>query len=139
MEQTHTGEYLNQNKNKNVLVVDDDYIAHFLSERLLSRLDFIDNIYAAFNGLEALAILENMCRGVLALPDLILLDLHMPVMNGLEFLRAFRKLECLQGKEVAIVVLSSSENPVEHSEVRRLGIAHFIQKPITVEKIREFI
>lgn len=124
---------------KNVLVVDDDKIAHFLSERIIQTFDHINNIYRAFNGREALAILDNYCKGRIDIPDLILLDLHMPIMNGLEFIKAFRAMDCVQGKGVVIAVLSSSENPEEQLEIQRLGVEHFIEKPITLEKIRGII
>ncbi len=128
-------------KKRNVLVVDDEAINHFISRKILENVRLVNKTYCAFNGKEALAILEDHCKGITLFPDLILVDLHMPVMDGIEFLRKFWQIECLNGKQrdVLIAVVSSSENPCDRNEMESLGIQHFIPKPISFEKITQLL
>ena len=119
---------------KNVLVVDDDSTAHFLVEKVFGSLKLINNIYKAFNGREALQVIEKYCNGVISIPHLILLDLHMPIMNGIEFIEALRDIECLKGRKIAIAVVSSSDCPRELERIHQLGIEHVLQKPISAEQ-----
>ncbi len=78
---------------KNVLLVDDDKTFNFISTRLLELTGMAGNILTAWNGKQALDLFERN-QGF---PDVILLDLNMPVMDGFEFLEAFNTLN-LQGK-----------------------------------------
>ena len=118
---------------KNILVVDDESINHFIYEKLLNTIGWSNKVYSAYSGSEALEILKDHCRGLVSMPDLILLDLHMPRMNGLEFIREFNALDCLEGKQerVVIAVVSSSLDPDEHEKARLLGARHIFSKPLS--------
>ncbi len=120
---------------KDVMIVDDDSVVHFLSEKALSTFHWINKKYNAFNGKEAIQILENYCRGLLSLPDLILLDLHMPVMDGFEFIEAFQNMECLKDNNIVIAVFTSSDCPKEKARLASCGINHIVSKPVTAEKL----
>lgn len=124
------------NTKKNILVVDDDHVVHLLSEKVMTSFQLINKIYNAFNGKEAIVLLENYCKGLIKIPDLILLDLHMPVMDGFQFIEAFQNMECLKGNRVVIAVLSSSECPNELERIKNLGIRHIIPKPISLAKFK---
>lgn len=126
-------------KKKNVLVVDDDTIAHLLSEKVLTSFSWINKIYKAFNGKEGLQILDNYCKGLISPPDMILLDLHMPVMDGFQFIQEFQKMKCLQPQEILTVVLSSTINPMEIERVKALGIRHHLTKPISYDNMLSVI
>src|SRR5690349_18032237 len=119
---------------KNILVVDDDSLVHFISEKLAQSVHWINKIHCAFNGQEALSILDNYCNGLIALPHVILLDMHMPVMDGLQFLKAYREMECMKDEKVVIVMVSSCENPQEIAEAHSMGINYFFSKPISLAK-----
>lgn len=121
---------------KNILVVDDDSVAHLLSEKVIASFEWINKVHKAFNGKEAIGLMENYCKGLFTIPDLILLDLHMPVMDGFEFIEAFQNMDCLKDNRVVIAVLSSSENPKELERIHSMGIRHIIKKPISLEKFR---
>lgn len=120
---------------KNVLVVDDDNTAHFLVEKVIGSLKMINHVYRAFNGREALQVIEKYCSGLIGIPHLILLDLHMPIMNGIEFIEALRDIECMKGRKIAIAVVSSSDCPRELERIHQLGVKHVLQKPISAEKL----
>ncbi|UOQ69524.1 response regulator [Hymenobacter volaticus] len=72
-------------------------------------------------------------------PALILLDLNMPVMNGLEFLEAYEQLDWLQRQAIVVVVLTTSGNPQDLARVQLLPIAGTLTKPLTEAKVRDLL
>jgi CheY-like chemotaxis protein len=120
-------------RKRNVLVVDDDRVAHLLSEKVLTSFSWLNKIYKAFNGKEGLQVLNDYCQGLISPPDLILLDLHMPVMDGFQFIQEFKQMKCLEAQGIVTVVLSSTINPKEIERVKELGIRHHITKPISYD------
>jgi len=104
---------------KTCLVVDDSRVIRKVARRILEDLDF--DIAEAGDGEEAL----NHCRG--AMPDAILLDWNMPVMNGIDFLRALRGES---GGDEPVVVFCTTENDVEHiTAAIDAGANEYIMKP----------
>ncbi len=110
---------------KNCLVVDDSRVIRKVARRILEELQF--GIVEASDGKEAL----EACR--LAMPDAILLDWNMPIMNGIEFLRALRRE---QGGASPVVVFCTTENDLDHiSEAITAGANEYIMKPFDREII----
>lgn len=110
---------------KSCLVVDDSRVIRMVARRILEQLGF--EIREAVDGQEAL----NEC--VKALPDAILLDWNMPVMNGIDFLRELRKLS---GGDGPIVVFCTTENDMAHiREAIEAGANEYIMKPFDKEII----
>jgi two-component system, chemotaxis family, chemotaxis protein CheY len=108
---------------KNCLVVDDSRVIRTVARRILEELDF--GVREASDGQEAL----NACRE--KMPDAILLDWNMPVMNGIEFLRALRRE---RDGTAPIVVFCTTENDVKHiSEAMEAGANEYIMKPFDRE------
>ena len=108
---------------KHCLIVDDSRVVRTVAGRIIQDLSF--TVSEAAHGAEAL----DMCRK--EMPDAILLDWNMPVMTGLDFLRALRREE--RGKE-PVVVLCTNENDSEHiSEAIRAGANEYIMKPFDAE------
>ena len=121
---------------KNVLLVDDDYIFNFLSQSILERIGITNEVYTALNGKEALGLLGNGTQPRF-IPDVILLDLNMPIMDGFTFLEAFRKLNLPDKEKVTIIVVTSSEDPDDIMKARRMGVDHYIPKPVTEKDLRQ--
>ena len=115
---------------KNVLLVDDDKICNFVSEKMLEMLGFEIDVRTALNGREALTLLNDYS------PDIILLDLDMPIMNGFGFLEEFRNLDLPNKESVQIVIISSSDNPKDIANARRNGVDKYLVKPIEVASLR---
>ena len=116
-----------------ILLVEDDSITNFLNTIVLEKLGIAKSIIATLNGEEALHYLrENGC------PDLILLDINMPVMNGLEFLKAFHKKDLKNKEKTKIIILSSSENLDDKAEINSYNLP-FMNKPLSGEKLLEII
>jgi CheY-like chemotaxis protein len=121
---------------KNVLIVDDDEIFNFLSTKTLQRMGVAKEIHTALNGKEAMDLINNYFQGTISLPDVILLDLNMPVMDGFGFLEAFKKLTMPKKENIRIIVVSSSQDAHDVQRAKDLGAWHYIFKPLTEENLR---
>src|SRR5687768_12322476 len=97
-------------KIKYTLLIDDDQTTNFVNQLLLEDLQVSQQVHVALNGKEALALINRQCEQGNC-PELILLDINMPVMNGFEFLEAYGKLEFARKQSVVIVMLTTSMNP----------------------------
>ena len=123
-------------KLSSVLLVDDDPTNNFLNERLLKRLDVAERILVAENGQQALAVLQQSGSGPQPnYPALILLDIQMPVMNGIEFLQAFQQLPPVQRHATTVVVLTTSMDARDLTRLDELPAAGRLNKPLTQEKL----
>ena len=125
-------------KFKNVFVVDDDKIFHFIIKKLLSK-NNIDVSPSFFeNGLEAIeGIKENLNAGENP-PDLILLDINMPILDGWQFLEEYKTLKNRIQKEITIYVISSSDHQVQRNKVMDFKdeVKNYFLKPTTSDDIR---
>jgi len=110
---------------KQCLIVDDSKVVRMVARKILEGLNFA--IEEAENGKAAI----EACRR--HMPDAILLDWNMPVMNGIEFLRDLRKME---GGTEPVVVFCTTENDIEHiREAIGAGANEYIMKPFDSEII----
>ena len=123
---------------KNILIIDDDTTSIFLAKRLLSSIDSGMQVHSAQNGRDALAILKE-AKEKAELPQLILLDIDMPVMNGFAFLEEVGQHRLVNLIDTRIVLLTGSQNPVEIARGRNQLVATFLQKPLTKEKLRSIL
>ena len=127
-------------KLRSVLLVDDDPTNNFLNQRLLRRLNIADQVVVAENGQEALALLQPASDGAAPnFPALILLDIQMPIMNGIEFLQAYELLPPAQRRNTTVVVLSTSVDARDLSRLDDLPAAGRLNKPLTPEKIAQAV
>jgi len=113
-------------KEKVILLVEDDELDVISVQRSLKKLDLDYTLHTAYNGKEALSILSANDYSVL--PDVILLDLNMPKMNGIEFLQQIRSNEKL--KDIQVFVMTTSADSSERSAAETLGISGYIIKPL---------
>lgn len=120
---------------KRILLVDDDKICNFIAESTLNRLGVAKEVHSALNGQEALDLFNGYFQGEVAVPDIIFLDLNMPIMDGFQFIDAFKKLDFPKKENILIVILTSSMNPQDIQQAKSLGIDHYMAKPINEEKI----
>ena len=115
------------NRSLNILLIEDDAIEVMKFNRVLTRLDVKHKIIEAINGEEALMVLK--VKEVI--PDIIILDLNMPKINGIEFLGILKEDENL--KYIPAVILTTSNNRKDVLECYRIGIAGYLIKPLKYE------
>jgi CheY-like chemotaxis protein len=126
-------------RKKNIMLVDDDKIFNFLSEKTISSLGLANEIHFALNGKQALGLLEEYKKGNVQKPDIIFLDLNMPIMNGYEFIEAFAMMDLPEKSSITIVVLTSSADPNDLARAKELGIKYYFNKPLTKDEIKRMI
>jgi CheY-like chemotaxis protein len=124
---------------KNILLVDDDNIFNFINKRLLERSGLANEINTALNGEEALGLLNKYYMGKSALPDVILLDLNMPVMDGFSFLEAYKKISLPWKSKVCIIIVTSSVNAADVLKAEKLGVNQYLSKPLSEETLLDAI
>ena len=116
-----------RNNNLKILLIEDDMIEVMKFNRTLSKLKLNHEIIEADNGEEALKILEDKNR----IPDIILLDLNMPKINGIEFLTILKNDEVL--KYIPTVILTTSNNQKDLLECYKIGVSGYVLKPLKYE------
>ncbi|HEX8329741.1 MAG TPA: BLUF domain-containing protein [Hymenobacter sp.] len=125
-----------------ILLVDDDATSAFLTQRLLHKLAVADQVVAAPNGTEGLRVLQHLLAPPApahAAPWLVLLDLHMPVLDGFGFLEACRRLPAAQRQRMAMVVLTTSLHGADLERLQGLPISGLVPKPLTEAKVRAIL
>jgi CheY-like chemotaxis protein len=120
-----------------VLLVDDDSTTNFLNKLLLTRMGVAEHVLVAENGEQALRTLDQTCSPLAdsTCPQLILLDMNMPVLNGLAFLEAYVQMPLAHQQAIVIVMLTTTLHPVDLARTQALPIAGFLSKPLTQEKV----
>lgn len=124
----------------NILLVEDDEVDVMNVKRAFKKSNISNPLYIAGNGLEALAMLRSNQDKPPVVPSqrrLILLDLNMPRMNGLEFLQQLRA--DAQLKPTPVIVLTTSDEDRDKVEAYNLNVAGYILKPVTFSKFSEVI
>jgi DNA-binding response OmpR family regulator len=118
-----------------VLLVEDDEDHVFLIRRAMSELvDVPVGVQVASNGEDAVSLLEAASSGQATRPDLVVLDLRLPKLGGLDVLRTIRANPSLA--KTPLVVLTSSEDPDDHARARALGADDSICKPLDGASLR---
>lgn len=125
---------------KTLTIVDDDDIFVFLTTKIIEQTNLVDLINVFGNGLDAINFLKENKNNVDALPDIILLDLSMPIMNGWQFLEKYNKLNPTIGKKITIYICSSSISPDDITRAKTISeVSDYIIKPITKDKLIDLI
>lgn len=125
-----------------VLLVEDDDMVNFYNEFLLKDLQIARNISICKNGKEALDFLNKCDAGEEnhTFPDLIFLDINMPVMDGFEFIEEYEKRKTDRRATALVVMLTTSMHPRDVERADQFeSIYEYIYKPLMKEKLKEVV
>ncbi len=124
---------------KKILLVDDDCMFILIHRRMLELSGITAEIQTASSGNEAIEILQQSRKENDELPDVILLDLTMPGMDGFEFLANLEKLALPHAEDMKVVIVTSSADPRDKARLNRFKIDHYLQKPVACEVLLDSI
>ena len=129
-----------------ILLIDDDDTTNFLNQRLLDRMKVADNVRTFVNGKQAFDYLYNVSNNNYETesknyfkPELIFLDINMPVMDGFEMLELYeRLLDADFRNNIVMAVLTTSTHPQDTANFRKYK-AEYLTKPLTAEKVNALL
>jgi len=120
-------------QNQLLFLVDDDMDDHEIFKSALAKVDGDLTLLTASNGYEALDLLSTTST----LPDYIFVDLNMPRMDGLQFLKEIKKTDTL--KNIPVIIYSTSSNPADIAKTKQLGAISFVTKPSRFSDLCSFL
>jgi CheY-like chemotaxis protein len=121
-------------KFERVMIIDDNVIDIYITKRLIIKNLFGENVLEYFSAEKALQYLQDHKEEEYLLPQIIFIDIYMPVMSGFEFMESYEKLPLTLKNNCKVFIISSTidENDIERSNKDK-NITAFQVKPITKE------
>ena len=124
---------------KKVLLIDDDTVTNFINKKLIKKSGLADEILVAENGKQGLDMLLATTSNNQRPPDVILLDINMPILNGFQFLQRLQGFEINFVETIKIAILSSSDNADDKARAKSFGITHYYTKPVNLDFIKQIL
>ncbi|MBK9283614.1 MAG: response regulator [Sphingobacteriaceae bacterium] len=123
-------------KHKQVMLVDDNELDNFINEKIIESSEFAEKIYINTSSQSALEFLKNIdlidLENTNVFPDIIFIDLNMPIIDGFQFIEALNEIESDRVKKCRRVILTSSVHPEDRLKAESIsGDILFINKPLT--------
>lgn len=119
-------------------VVDDDKIFTYLLKRIIENAKIAREIIFFENGRDAMDYLTSHREDALKLPQLILLDINMPILDGWQFLQEYGKLELNISQPISICVMSSSTEAEDYDRAMDSGyVIDYLQKPVQIPSLKQ--
>ncbi len=129
---------ITNNKINLVCLVDDDNIYTYSAKKILKESPVFESHIVFNNAIDAIEHFKKVADDVSQIPDVIFLDINMPVMDGWNFIEEFSKLKPSLKKKVTIYMVSSSIDPHDIEKAKSTsGIAQYIVKPINIEQFEK--
>lgn len=128
-------------KYRTVMLIDDNEIDNLINQKMIEAAAITEHIYTHTGAKSAIEFLRNMEKLEIAsqvLPDVIFLDIDMPLMDGFQFLDEFEKLSTSTKKMCKIVMLTSSINPQDFNKSKKYtNVKLYLNKPLSQESIQK--
>lgn len=121
-----------------IILIDDDEVTNALNESIIVSLDVSKNIHAFPNAIQGLSYF-NKIRSIEEIPELVLVDLKMPVINGFEFKKAFENSFSYLKNKVKLVVITSSNRAEDKELAVNFGFDDYYVKPLTHQKFTDLL
>lgn len=123
-------------KKKNIWVVDDDNIYQIIIKKLIERSEMFSEISSFKNGKDAIDELYNNTKNIGGIPDIILLDINMPIMDGWEFMDELGVLKPKFNTEIMVYIVSSSIAIEDKNKSKNYeNILGYLSKPVTIDDL----
>ncbi len=124
-------------KYNKALLIDDNFIDNMINEKILRTCDFAEEIIIKQSCESAINYLHNLDKANESLPEIIFLDIRMPVKTGFDFLVEFQDIQSPNKQDIKIVMLSSSLDPNDHKKVIEFtNVTDFLGKPLTSDLLK---
>lgn len=128
------------NVNPIIALVDDDNVYQFTASKTLRATNLVSDVLQFQNGQEALAFLSGSLQKIQQVPDIIFLDINMPVTDGWMFLDEFHRLKNQIAKEIKIYMVSSSIDPRDVNRAKGIQeVTDYMEKPVSMNKFAELL
>lgn len=120
------------------LLIDDNFVDNMINEKIMVSSDFAEEVIIKQSCESALSYLHDLEKNNQNLPEVVFLDIRMPIKTGFDFLVEFQDLQSPNKADVKIVILSSSLDPKDHKKVIEFNnVTDFYGKPLTSELLKQ--
>ncbi|MBA0882936.1 response regulator [Flavobacterium undicola] len=127
-------------KKVKILLVDDDATYLFITKKILEQQQNVEQINTFMNGLEALTYLKQHSKEENILPNILFLDLFMPIMDGWQFLNEFTEVKSNHLEKITIYICTSSISPHDVERAKNISsVSDYIIKPISKIKLIDIL
>ena len=129
-------------KLNSIMLIDDDDTTNYYNQYIIKKIGAAEHVSVATNGKKAIDYLNSVKPGDYEFikPDLIFLDINMPVMDGFEFLEAYKSIDESKKAEILVCFLTSSTHEADIIRAKQLNdIVGYENKPMDEEKLRAII
>jgi len=130
-----------KSKYKIVMLIDDNEIDNMINQKMLESANFSEQYYVYTSGQSALDFLGNLVKQESAgelLPDMILLDINMPLIDGFQFLDRFSELNTSAKPNIDVFMLTTSINPSDKERANENELINkFLIKPLTLDQLED--
>lgn len=121
-------------------IIDEDKVLIFLTRKMITTYNPSIEVISCEEAIEALKYLSNNLTDTNKLPDIILLDINLPIMDGWEFLEQYKKIVNLLPKKIKLYMFSSSISAIDKDRAQQNPLVEdYLTKPLTIEKLSKIL